>query len=115
MFDSKAAVKEFQLKLQRDKLNGEKDQRNNTENLRSAWGQPLGPNYTQTDRYNEAQSFVNSIIIDGLGMPTQTRTGTLQASLSVNPVPVFIEWAKDKHNLHVIEIILIYLNEKFLV
>lgn len=94
LFDSKAAVKEFQFKLQRDKLNGEKDQRNNTENLRSAWGQPLGLNYTQIDRYNEAQSFVNSIIIDGLGMPTQTRTGTLQASLSVNPVPVFIEWAK---------------------
>ena len=32
LFDSKAAVKEFQLKLQRDKLNGEKDQRNNNHN-----------------------------------------------------------------------------------
>ena len=94
LFDAKAATREYQFKLQRDKLHGEKDQRDNTENLRSALSQSLGPNYTEFDRYNEAQSFVKSIVIDGLGTPTITRSGTLQPSTSINPLPVFVEWAK---------------------
>ena len=94
LFDSKAAVKEYQFKLERDKLNSEKDERTNTETLRSEWGQPLSLNYTADDQYQAAQTHVKGIIIDRMGMPATNRSGSLAPSTTINPLPSFVEWAK---------------------
>jgi hypothetical protein len=94
LFDSKAAVKEYQFKLERDKLNGEQDEKSNTDNLRNVWNQPLGNNYTSDNRYQDAQTFLKNIVVDKMGTPGVTRSGTLAASTSINPLPSFREWAK---------------------
>lgn len=94
LFDSKAAVKEYEFKLERDKLNGEQDEQNNTDNLRNVWNQPLGNNYTSDNQYQDAQTFLKNIIVDKMGTPGVTRSGTLAASTTINPLPSFREWAK---------------------
>ena len=94
LFDSKAAVKEYEFKLERDKLNGEQDEKNNTDNLRNVWNQPLGNNYTSDNQYQDAQTFLKNIIVDKMGTPGVTRSGTLAASTTINPLPSFREWAK---------------------
>ena len=94
LFDSKAAVKEYQFKLERDKLNGEQDEKNNTDNLRNVWNQPLGNNYTSDDQYQDAQTFLKNILVDKMGTPGVTRSGTLAPSTTINPLPSFREWAK---------------------
>ena len=94
LFDSKAAVKEYQFKLERDKLNGEQDEKNNTDNLRNVWNQPLGNNYTSDNQYQDAQTFVKNILVDKMGTPGVTRSGTLAPSTTINPLPSFREWAK---------------------
>jgi len=94
LFDTKASVKEYQYKLERDKLNSEKDERTNTETLRSEWSEPLSPNYTANDQYQAAQTHVKGIIIDRMGMPATNRSGSLTPSLTINPLPSFVEWAK---------------------
>ena len=94
LFDSKAAVKEYQFKLERDKLNGEQDEKNNTDNLRNVWNQPLGNNYTSANQYQDAQTFLKSILVDKMGTPGVTRSGTLAPSTTINPLPAFREWAK---------------------
>ena len=94
LFDSKAAVKEYQFKLERDKLHGEQDEKDNTDNLRNVWNQPLGNNYTSDDQYRDAQTFLRNIIVDKMGTPGVTRNGTLAPSTTINPLPSFREWAK---------------------
>ncbi len=94
LFDSKSATKEYQFKLERDKLNSEKDERTNTETLRSEWGQSLGPNYTADDQYQAAQTHVKGIVLDRMGMPATSRSGSLAPSTTINPLPSFVEWAK---------------------
>lgn len=94
LFDSKAAVKEYQFKLERDKLNGEQDEKNNTDNLRNVWNQPLGNNYTSDDQYQDAQTFLKNILVDKMGTPGVTRNGTLAPNITINPLPSFREWAK---------------------
>lgn len=94
LFDSKAAVKEYQFKLERDKLHGEQDEKDNTDNLRNVWNQPLGNNYTSDDQYRDAQTFLRNILVDKMGTPGVTRNGTLAPSTTINPLPSFREWAK---------------------